>query len=456
MFRLKAYPFLPRFRRSVLISLLNLSFVLLLCVSCALQLQPVVPNPDNQLNAQIVQPLPDKLPPLPFDNPNILGIPAKLPEDVAADATTNDGVDDGIDGREVAIDEDPDAPLPNLTMQSALTCLATGRPVYGVAKANTNVRIEPEVAACRIGRAPRGTLLRVTGIFEQGTLARVTSLRSVEDESASASAEDGNGNDNAASSGEGSDSGRSTNALARNPQPTKSEVNLLVEAFRRSGSRSNREGPPIGFEEDILPIFQQSCAACHNEVARTSGLVVTDYDLLLQGSERGVVVEPGSVDGSMLWWQIFLGKMPVIGELSGKDKDLIKAWIEAGAPERRGDSTLTTITSEDDIAPANQANQLDNDEADEAAARSPRSESSRRRSEVANVWLQLNENDFDDVPNACEVDNEQPHTLVSGNLIQLLSCGVEPTKGQLARVPRQFGPGCYDFIRRWRRQKWGE
>ena len=37
----------------------------------------------------------------------------------------------------------------------------------------------------------------------------------------------------------------------------------------------------VGYEEDILPLFQRSCGACHNGVAKTAGLVVTDYEQLL-------------------------------------------------------------------------------------------------------------------------------------------------------------------------------
>lgn len=282
----------------------------LFCASCA-PIQPVEPSKTV---------LPTNLPPLPFDHPNLLGEVTERPEP-------------------------PPGPIPTLTRQSALTCLATGRSVYGIALANTNVRTKPEVDSCRIGRAPRGTLLRIDGIYEQGELERLTSLV-------------------------------------------------------RVTATSSPSAENIGFEEDILPIFQRNCNACHGLAAKSAGLVAVEYDLLLTGSNRGEVVVPGDLEGSMLWWQIFTDRMPVIGELSDDDKELIKTWIEAGAPEKRPET----------------------------------------RTEITNVWLELNEGDFDDVPHACEYNADLPHSLVSADLIQLLSCGVEPNDSMLVKIRSELAP----------------
>ncbi|MEM7134609.1 MAG: c-type cytochrome domain-containing protein [Chloroflexota bacterium] len=300
MLRLQSYPFMG----GILLALL------FFCVSCASVRFVGVEEPS---------PRPANSPPIPFEHPNILGRVVERPLP-------------------------PLGPIPQLTRQSALACLAIGRPVYGIALANTNVRTETTVDSCRIGRAPRGTLLRVSGIYEQGELELLTSL---------------------------------------------------VKTTATAESAAD-----VGYEEDILPLFQRNCIACHGLAAQSAGLVVTEYDRLLEGGERGIVVEPGSVDGSMLWWQLFTNRMPVIGKLADEDKALVKQWIEAGAPKKRP----------------------------------------RVRTEITNVWLELDADDFDDVPNSCEYDGNLPHTLVNADLIQLLSCGVEPEERMLTQIRSELVP----------------
>src|SRR5688572_8078414 len=79
--------------------------------------------------------LPDPLtvdgPAIPFDNPNLRGILETHIRPIA-----NSG--------------------------ELLSCLDGGQTVYGIALQNTNVRAEPKVNACRIGRIPRGSVVAIT------------------------------------------------------------------------------------------------------------------------------------------------------------------------------------------------------------------------------------------------------------------------------------------------------
>lgn len=409
--------------------------LLIFCTSCASVVTPngeLVPGQPSNEFTQIPIPVVDvdNPPPLPFDGPNILG---RTPPPAPPPPPT------------------PPPPIPELTRQSALTCIATGREVYGIALANTNVRTEPAVNSCRIGRAPRGTLVRIDGLYEQGDLTKLNSLR----RAVATVADDSGGSADISTVTNGT---ASTNSQT-NGESESSSTESLVLAFQAvTASNKLENGSPqesssvnyeIGYEEDVLPIFQRACAACHNNIAQTKGLVVTDYDSLLKGSESGTMLVPGSLDGSMLWWQIFTNKMPIVGQLSDDDKAVIKEWITVGAPERRGlavhseDSATAKLFEEiaKARAEAEQAGSVQVDLAEDQTASERRSatsdlgeDASGERVEIENIWLELNADDFDDVPNSCEYDQELPHTLVSGGLIQLLSCGVEPDDNMLARI----------------------
>ena len=159
-------------------------------------------------------------------------------------------------------------------MDDALACLAGGHPVFAVVQQNANVRNRPQREGCHLGRVPAGALVRVDAIFGQGEEFPYVAL--------------------------------------------------------------NRSIPwiPIstpGFEEDVLPIFEESCGACHSNVVQQAELQVTEYDPLMSGGQSGSVVTPGDPEASILWTQIRSNVMPLVGELNDGDKALIYNWIAAGA-----------------------------------------------------------------------------------------------------------------------------
>ncbi len=159
-------------------------------------------------------------------------------------------------------------------MDDAFACLAGGHPVFAVVQRNANVRNHPQQEGCHLGRVPAGALVRVDAIFGQGKEHPYVAL--------------------------------------------------------------NRSIPwiPIstpGFEEDVLPIFEEDCGACHSNVVKQAELQVTEYDPLMAGGQSGSVVTPGDPEASILWTQIRSDAMPLVGELSDDDKALIYNWIAAGA-----------------------------------------------------------------------------------------------------------------------------
>lgn len=95
----------------------------------------------------------------------------------------------------------------------------------------------------------------------------------------------------------------------------------------------------VSFADDILPIFRQRCAECHGaedengEVRTEVSLNLLNYERVMMGSEFGTVIEAGDPANSFLLDMIVDGTMPETGDPVPEDEiALIRAWIEAGAP----------------------------------------------------------------------------------------------------------------------------
>ncbi len=218
-------------------------------------------------------------------------------------------------------------------MEEAFSCLAEGQPVYAVLQRNANVRNRPHQEGCQLGRVPAGTLVRVEAIFGQ-------------------------------------------------------QEELPFVSLNRVNGRIPVSTP--GFDEDIQPLFENNCGACHSSVVRQAELQVTEYEPLMTGGQNGPVVEPGAPDASSLWTQIRSGAMPMVGELGDDEKALIYNWIAAGAT-RQGTEP----------APA------------------------------AEMWLRLSGEDFTRAPNECAQDGGTV-PYISAQLALPASCALIPDAEQIA------------------------
>jgi hypothetical protein len=89
---------------------------------------------------------------------------------------------------------------------------------------------------------------------------------------------------------------------------------------------------------DTLTVFAAKCAHCHGpHLAKPKGRFGYVLDLARVAANREMVV-PFSPDESELWQLIRRGEMPpedsTTGALSAEQKEVIRAWIAAGAPAR--------------------------------------------------------------------------------------------------------------------------
>lgn len=89
------------------------------------------------------------------------------------------------------------------------------------------------------------------------------------------------------------------------------------------------EGTPT-FETYVGPLFARKCTACHGELA-TGGLNLLTYEDLMDGSANGPVIVPGDSANSVLFQIQSAGEH--FANLSAEELEIIKQWIDAGAPE---------------------------------------------------------------------------------------------------------------------------
>lgn len=98
--------------------------------------------------------------------------------------------------------------------------------------------------------------------------------------------------------------------------------------------------PKVNYQEHVLPILQNRCASCHNADKQKGGLTLDNYAAALRGGGSGKAIEPGDPDSSTLYRVVSHLEEPFMPpkqpKLPDGELDILKKWIEAGAPETSG------------------------------------------------------------------------------------------------------------------------
>ena len=92
----------------------------------------------------------------------------------------------------------------------------------------------------------------------------------------------------------------------------------------------------ISFVEDVLPILERKCVACHQGERAQRGLRLASAAGLLAGGESGPVVVAGMPDSSLLLAKVVgdTPAMPLAGEaLTRAEIELIRDWVAEGATD---------------------------------------------------------------------------------------------------------------------------
>lgn len=96
----------------------------------------------------------------------------------------------------------------------------------------------------------------------------------------------------------------------------------------------------LTFDDDIAPMLREKCGNCHNPDKKSSGLIVTNYQKLMEGGAGGVCVKPGDPDNSTLYTVVAHKAEPFMPPRSPKLPDeyanKLQQWILEGALENSG------------------------------------------------------------------------------------------------------------------------
>ncbi len=121
--------------------------------------------------------------------------------------------------------------------------------------------------------------------------------------------------------------------LVFSPVPAISATPLSVSKLQRDTS--------VGFEKEILPIFQRNCLACHNQTRAKADLVLETPATILKGGATGPAAIPGKAEDSLLFQsaahRIEDLVMPPVGnksnavDLTPDELGLLRLWIDQGA-----------------------------------------------------------------------------------------------------------------------------
>ncbi len=99
--------------------------------------------------------------------------------------------------------------------------------------------------------------------------------------------------------------------------------------------------------QNARAILEQHCLACHGE-AGNSGLDLREREFLLRGGNRGPAVVPGQPAESLLYQAVLQNgelKMPVGGSLSAEEIEVLRQWIQDGAPWGEDPHRLAGLSS---------------------------------------------------------------------------------------------------------------
>ena len=96
----------------------------------------------------------------------------------------------------------------------------------------------------------------------------------------------------------------------------------------------------VEFYEDVLPILQRNCLACHNESETEGELILEDLESILAGGDSGPALVVGDADESTLFQLAAHRTEPIMPPvdndvgakpLSPRELGLLKLWIDQGA-----------------------------------------------------------------------------------------------------------------------------
>lgn len=87
----------------------------------------------------------------------------------------------------------------------------------------------------------------------------------------------------------------------------------------------------IDFDRQIAPLLASRCLDCHSSEEPKGKLDLSTAAGAMRGGESGAAIVPGKLSDSPIWERVAAGDMPPKKPLPESERQLLKAWIEAGA-----------------------------------------------------------------------------------------------------------------------------
>ena len=117
-------------------------------------------------------------------------------------------------------------------------------------------------------------------------------------------------------------------------------VIIVFAVLARAVAQESRPGgeppkpPRVDYENDVGPLFESKCAACHAGFSTDGGLDLSTYESALKGGSSGPVLKARDVPGSRLFRLVNHDEAPHMPKDSGKLADAeietLRVWIEDG------------------------------------------------------------------------------------------------------------------------------
>ena len=105
-------------------------------------------------------------------------------------------------------------------------------------------------------------------------------------------------------------------------------------------AQEKSERPKANYQDDLTPIFRESCFGCHNADKTKGGLNLASFATMMQGGGSGTAIAPGDPDSSYLYQLVTHQSEPHMPLNSPKLPDeklaIIRRFIEEGALENSG------------------------------------------------------------------------------------------------------------------------
>jgi len=113
------------------------------------------------------------------------------------------------------------------------------------------------------------------------------------------------------------------------------QIQLLVDYIRVLGG-ATPAAPSVSFSEQVSPLLQAKCQACHNSGNALGGWDSTSFEAITTTGNSGSVVILRDITNSILAQRVTGTQgavMPPSGKMSDAEIQIILDWIAAGAPE---------------------------------------------------------------------------------------------------------------------------